>query len=731
MPESLIPTSSDPRAMTREPVSPAGVEILSPEVYPTLRAYGRILARRRWAIITVTCVVVTLVAIISFKMHPVFQATSRIEIDAEMPQIHSLDDLYRSLPSGDDFLQTQVDVLKSDNLGWETIEQTGLAAIPEFKRGLAGASTQQNWLAIRTELLRAYRKHLHVEQMSNSRMVEVKFESRDPELAARVVNALVHNYLKYNFQKDYDATRQASGWMEQRLDELKARVESSQQALVDYERRNAIVSVDGKGNVVQQRLAALTQELAAAQGDRMKKQSIYQMARSDQSQLAFAAEDLLLARLQEKYAGMRAQYVEALDQYGPKFPKVVRLRDQAKEISGFIDEERKRDFEQIAGAYQAALTRETLLSQAVARQKAAVGELNQLLIQQNLLKEQFETNKQLYERLLEHLRDATVSAGLKATNIHVVDAALAPTRPVRPRKLLYIMAALFAGLTAGVILAFAEEALDNSISGIEEVERLTAAPTLALIPAARPRRQRDYLLSSNGRRKHNLNGAVALSVAREPDSLVAESYRNLRTAILLSTAPRPPQVILITSTQPLEGKTSTSLNLALALAQGSTRTLIIDADLRKQGAGAALKMNGAEGLSGILTGAHPLEGTLRTSDAAPGLSVLSSGPRPPNPAELLSSAAMERLLGELRRQFDYLILDSPPLLPVTDATALSAFVDGVVLVVECGVTDRGALQRAHRMLENAGARILGTVLNKIEPNHDGYYRSSYRAYYGK
>jgi polysaccharide biosynthesis transport protein len=732
MSENLSRLPSDSRLIRRD--YPNGTIVEAGNiVYPALRAYWRILFKRRWTVITVVTIVVTLVAIASFKMRPVFQAISRVEIDSELPQIQSLNDLYRSMPSDDGFLQTQVNVLRSDSLGWETIEESGLSQNPEFRRASSGLpAAGENWLALRTKLLRECRKHLQVDQVGASRMVEVRFESHDPELAARVVNALVQNYVKYNFQKNYDATRQASGWMEQRLDELKARVESSQQALLDYERRHAIVGVDGKQSIAGQRLAALTEELAQAEGVRMDKESLYNTVLSGNTQLAFAAHDELLARLEEKYAGFKAQYVEALDQYGPRFPKVIRLRDQANEIQGFVTAERKRDLGEITADYQASLARENLLSQAVARQKVAVGELNELLIQHNLLKEQFDTNQQIYRRLLQHLRDATVSAGLKATNIHVVDRALPPTMPIRPRKLLYIEAALFAGLAVGVILAFTQEALDNSISGMEEVERLTASPTLAIIPAARNGRAREYRLRGRGGTRQSANGTVALSVAREPDSPVAESYRNLRTSILLSTAPRPPQAILITSTQPLEGKTSTSLNLALALAQRNTRTLIIDADLRKQGVGAALAVRGgAAGLSGVLTGAQPLDEALQPADGMPGLWALPAGPRPPNPAELLSSPAMEALLAELRRRFDYLVLDSPPLLPVTDATALSAFVDGVVLVVECGVTDRGALARAHRMLENAGARILGTVLNKIEPSHDGYYRSSYRAYYGK
>ncbi|MGH9469068.1 MAG: polysaccharide biosynthesis tyrosine autokinase, partial [Terriglobia bacterium] len=462
----------------------------------------------------------------------------------------------------------------------------------------------------------------------------------------------------------------------------------------------------------------------------MKEESLYQAAQAGGALGAFAAQDELLAQLQAKYAELKTQYVKALDQYGPKFPEALRLRDQAREMQGFIIEERNRDLRQIGSRYQAAVSREALLAAAVAGQKEQVGRLNQLLIQHNLLKQQFQTNQQLYDRLLEHLKDATISAGLKATNVHVVDAALPPAIPVRPQKLLYAAIALLVGVTLGVILAFTQEALDNSIAGIEEVEALTAAPTLAVVPAARRVRAREHWTRRNGHGKQVSDGVVALAVAHDPESPVAESYRNLRTAILLSTAPRPPQAILVTSTQPLEGKTSTSLNLALTLAQRSSRTLVIDADLRKQGICAALGVKGAAGLSGILTGANRLEETLQVVDGLHGLSVLPAGPRPPNPAELLSSSAMEQLLAELRRRFDYLVIDSPPLLPVTDATVLSALVDGVVLVVECRVTDRGALVRAHRTLENAGARVLGTVLNKIEAHQDGYYRAAYRAYYG-
>jgi capsular exopolysaccharide synthesis family protein len=564
-------------------------------------------------------------------------------------------------------------------------------------------------------------------------MVEVIFESTEPQLAARVANALVNNYSEYNFHQKYDATRQASGWMEQQLDELKAKVEKSQQAMVDYERRNAIVNIGEKESVVEQRLAALSQDLTNAQSERMQKQSLYELASSNDPQAALSAQDELLQSLDTKYADLREQYVDALGQYGPNFPKVKRLRDQLNEVQSIMERERKRVLARIRDDYMAALGRERLLAAAVAKEKVEVGKLNQLLIEHNLLKREFETNQQLYDNLLQHLKDATVSAGLRATNIHLVDPALVPTVPVRPKRMINIAIGLLVGLVLGVTLAFVQESLDTSIKGAEDVERLIAAPALAVVPKA-------HALWLRGRRNGTQaeNGAVELSVLKQPTSSLAESFRTLRTSILLSTAPRPPQALLVTSAQPREGKTCTSLNLALGLAQRGVPVVIVDADLRRPDVarGLSLAENGA-GLSSLLSGAHSLDEALRQFEPVPNLWVLPAGPRPPNPADLLASPTMEKVLLELRQRFEHVVLDSPPLLLMTDATILSTLVDGVVLVVEGGVTARGALVRAHKILGSAGGKILGTVVNKFDASVDGYYgyygsyyRGYYRSYYG-
>ena len=721
--------------LERSKLPPAATIELTPAegaVYSPLHSYWDIVCRRRWSALTTLSVVLTLVTIYSFKTRPIYKATARVEIDAETPQLQSLSELYQSPISDETFLQTQVRVLESDNLVWQTIQQLKLAENSIFTSALP-APEPPGSPANEGALIREFRKHLSVVLALNTRMVEVSYESTDPNLAADVVNGLVNGYVEYNFRMKYDATRQASGWMEQQLDELKAKVERSQQALVDYEREHAIVNVSDKQNVVEQKLEDLSRDLTNAQNDLSQKQSLDELVESDEAQVALLAQNELLQRLEEKYADLKAQYVEALGQYGPNFPKVMRLRDEANAMQAFIDQEREKTVERIRADYRAAQGRVRLLSASVAQEKQQVGELNQLLIQHNILKRDFDTNQQLYDSLLQHLKDATVAAGLRATNIHVIDAARPPSIPDRPRKGLNLSLGFAVGVLLGVALAFVQDGLDFSVKTAEDIERLIGLPSLAMIPAAGSVRPGPYYTALAKERtgsKASRNGSVALTVLKDSGSALAEAYRSLRTSVLFSTAPRPPQMILVTSAQPNEGKTTTALNLVFTLAQRGGQILIIDSDMRRPSVATTLGLNEDKGLSGILTGAHGPDEALQHVDGVPNLWVLAAGPHPPHPAELLSSPAMQDLVSELRRRFDHLVFDSPPLLMVTDATILSRLADGVVLIVEGGVTARGAVLRAHRILAQAGARILGVVMNKVLSHRSGYYYGSYYSSYG-
>jgi len=721
----LTPGSLGPQPLRHDPRSYSVVDgEVSVDAFGQLRATWDILVKHQWLILATTVILMVLVAVYSFKMKPIYQATGRLDIEAEMPLLQSLNDLFHTGEVDDSFLATQVSILESDNLIWETVQQLGLGT-PEK----SGADST----AAKNALIGAYRGRLKVERTKDTRMVLVSFESTDPREAALFVNTLISNYIESNFQTKYNATRQATGWMEGQLDELKLKVEKSQQAMVAYERENNIVNLGEKQTVTESRFEDLSKELNEAQSDRLTKESLYKMVASNDAQVGFLQQGSngLLASLEAKEVDLKEQYSEALSQYGPTYPKVLRLQDQMKDVDALIVRERRRMVENIHNEFLAAAKRQQFLAAALADQKKEVDKVSQLLIQFNLLKREFDSNQTLYDSLLQRLKDANVSAGLRATNIHTIDEAAVPSYPVRPNKPRNIEFALVAGLALGIALAFTQEALDNSIKNAQEMEKLTGLPTLAIIPMgtssfrSRPGLMPETRISING----GSSPVVEMAVLQKPGAAISEAYRALRTSVLLSTAERPPQVLLVTSSQPFEGKTSTSLNLAATLAQKGSRVLLVDADMRRPGMAKALNLNTGKGLSGILTGAYDYDETLlQQVKELDNLFVLSSGPRAPNPAELLCSIKMEQLLLALRQKFDHVIIDSPPVLPITDATIISTLVDGVIMVVESDSTSRAALARACRVMEHSGGRILGTVFNKVDIRRDGYY--GYRYYHG-
>lgn len=694
------------------------------DAYTYLRSCWKILRRRRWTIFSVTLALAAGVAIYTFVVPPTYRATGRLEVESETPAFESLEGNPSRPPADTAFLRTQVDVLTSNNLAWLTIQQLKLNTKPRFSLllGRSGRREDKSSPALWSRLIKAFHDRLSVDLAPESRMLEISFESTDPQLAARVVNSLMNTYVDYNFITKYQGTRQASAWMGKQLDELKAKMEQSQQALVDYERQNAIINITDQENLEDQRLAALSQDLTAAQSDLAGKQSLFQLVQDNPSQIALLAQDDLLQKLQAKLADLKSDYVNDLAQYGPNFPKVQRLKEQDQAVQSLINQERQRAVERIQRDYAAAAGRTKILERGVAREKIEVGKLSQLLIQHNILKRDFDTNQDLYNGLLKRLKDARLTAGLRATNIHIVDDALIPTIPARPKKILNLTVGLLVGLILGVTLALVEDGFDTSIKNAEDVEKLVPAPALAVVPADLSPKHSPLRSARNGH-KQRRDKAVALAVSQRPHSVLAESFRSLRTSILTFGDPFPPKVLLVTSTQPGEGKTSAAINLALALAQRGGRVLLIDADLRKPEISSTLGLNGTKGLSKVLARACRLGEAIERPSISPNLWTLPAGKIPQNPAEMLSARNMEQMLQELRRHFNHLVIDSPPVLLVTDATVLSRFADGVLLVVESGVTPRDAILRAYNTLEAAGARILGTVVNKMDFTHDGYYGS--------
>jgi capsular exopolysaccharide synthesis family protein len=646
-------------------------------------------------------------AILSFLITPVYEATARLEIEPETPQLQSSSDVYQKTDADDVFLQTQIQVLKSESLAWKTIEQLNLA------RNLGGSADKVATADPETRkvpLIAAFESHLKVEQVPKTRMLAVTFASPDPRLAAQVATSLVKNYIEYNFREKDEEIRR-SGWMEQQVEELKANVETSQQAVVDYEQQNKIVDSGDKQNVVEQVLADQSRDLTSAESERIQKESLYRQVLSNRVQMASLVHDELLEKLEEKSAELKQQHTEIAAQYGPNFPNAKRVQLEINETQDQINREQDRIMSRMSTDYNAAYNREKLATTEVAQQKNEVGRLNQLLIQDNLLRHEFETNQQLYESLLQRVKDATVSAALRSTNIHMVDSALQPDAPVRPRKLLNIAAAVWAGLILGVMGAFAQEALDSSVKTTEEAEALMVTPVLGVIPFERGSWLKTIRLARGAG-----SDQLAMSLTKHPTSSLSEAFRALGTAV--SVRSRPVKTLLITSSQNGEGKTTTALNLAQALAQRGDRVLLIDCDLRKGEVAKAIGFKKPEGLTAILTGELATSKVLLALQ--PNLWVLPAGAVPPDPVALLASKQMALLLQTVATRFEFVIIDSPPVLAVTDAVILAGLVDGVLLVAASGTTSRGGLLRTRRILEVSGARILGMAVNKLDPRRPNY-----------
>jgi len=737
---NIVPLSREPRGRA-ELLSPASYLPWEPAPREThLLDYLPILRKHQWLILTSVLTLVTMVTIASFKMKPVYEATARAEIGRESTSILPFQDpaSYDAYLDMENYIETQVKILQSETLAAQTIKSLNLANRPDFG-GQPGkvidvpilgshGSTEQS------PIVGAFLSRLSVKRVPNSRLLDVKFESTDPQLAARVVNTHLVNYIEQHFRSRYETAMQASNWLAGQLDELKIKVEKAEDNRLAYERKNQIWTIDEKQNITTQKLADLNKELTAAQADRMKKEADYQLAHAGNLDAIPAVRDsLVIQDLTRKRSEASGQYSDALSQYGPNFPKVVRLQERLKELDQLLPREKANIVNGLESEYRMAEQRETLISQALEKQKAEANQLGENSVQYNILKREAEANKQLYDGLLQKLKEAGISAGLHSSNIRVVDPALAPMSPSRPQKTRNILLAVLIGLVGGVGLALLREYLDNTVKTPDDVEFLAQLPSLAVIPeftAVNGRRRLPKLSKDSSPEPGEAR--VELVSHTLPQSQVSEAFRSLRTALLLSRAEQPPQVILVTSPLPQEGKTTTAVNLAVTLAQLGDRTLLVDADLRKPGIAHALGLGDGNyaGLSSFLAGVSSLELVTVPHPVITNLAAIPTGPLPPNSADLLSSRRLSEAIASLRRNFKFIVIDSPPTMVATDAVILSVLADGVILVARSGQTPKGAFTRAKAQLAGVKCQLLGVVLNAVDGSSPTYYHYRDYDYYG-
>jgi succinoglycan biosynthesis transport protein ExoP len=750
----LVPATS-PIIREMQPLAVDLGKVASPRVYPELLSqesalgeYVRILMKRKWTVLACLVTVFSLVAIASLKMTPVYEASGSIAINKPDS---GLVNFSNSPTFSVDYydpteMETEVKILQSDLLALQVVKELALDRRAEF-----GGKTAQFPSSLdlapdplqadtghTTSLLSSFRSNLKVTLAPNTHIIEVHYRSPDKELAANVVNTLMTTYTENNFKSRFDSTMQASDWLSKQLVDLQMKVETSQEKLVHYQKEHEILGMDEKQNITTSKLDELNKALTTAESERMDKESVYRLVLAGDSETIASAvsaldpagtgsQGALMETLRTKEAELKIQAAELSTQFGPSYPKLAQINNQVREVETQIVLESRKIVGKIKGQYETAVQRENMLHEALEKQKQEANKLNESAIEYSLLKRDLDTNRQLYEGLLEKLKEAGVSAGLRSNNFRIVDVARVPMGPIEPNIPRNLSFAFMLGLTSGIGLAFLLEGLDNTVRTTEQAQMISGLPPLGMIPlgsrSAREGASAKRLVIATSKE------AVELITQVRPQSQMAESYRALRTSLLLSSLGAPPKVIMVTSALPQEGKTTTSINCAVVLAQKGIRVLLIDADLRRPSIHKTLGMGPRSGLSNVLTGSATLESAITRSSILPNLDVLPAGTPPPNPAELLASSNMRDVLEQLRARYDHIVVDTPPALSVTDAVVLSPRADAIVLVIRSGQTTKQALRRSRDILMQVNAKVSGVLLNAVDLSSPDYYY--YYEYQGK
>ncbi len=677
----------------------------------------RIIRSRGWTVAAFTLVVVTVVVVASFLMKPQYEAIGRVvfhrENDTGVLGFKGVDTSLLEDPEDRAAIDTQIGILETDALATQVIKDLHLDKNPKF----AGRVDQPG---NEDRLVKSFHNNVTISKVKGTRLIEIQFRSTDPKLAADAVNGLANAYLDQFYKSQFQASTQISEFLANQLKELQSKVEESQQKLVNYQKENGIFGLDDKQNIVTAKLDDLNRELTAAEADRVQKEVSYRLARLGRPEMvARVGPDNLITKLRAQQADLENQMAQASVQLGPAHPKIVELSKQLAQLGQSVNAEVRRIGEQITYDYKSSVERERMLRYALEAQKQTADKLSANAIQGNILKHEFETNRKLYEDLLQKQKEVSISSSLKPSNIWMVDPARPPRLPAEPNIPRNFALSLLFGTFGGVLLAFGLEKMNGKISTLEQAVIASALPSLGVVP----------LLGARNGASRQLND-VSDSVKPElvsslrPMSLAAESYKAMVTSILLSHRSHP-AVILVTSALPGEGKTTVSTNLAIVLARMRRRVLLVDTDLRRPSVHRAMRLSTNAGLGALLRKSATFDELVVGCADVPNLFILPAGPiNLPEDTELLVSGFKD-LVERWREQFDHIIIDTPPVLPMTDAVRMSVEADSVILVIRYGQIAKDDFLRAQDLLLKVNARLTGFVLNGAQLDS-----SDFRYFYG-
>jgi len=728
----------------------------------SLRDYLFVILKRKWLILGVVLVITSMAAIQQYRQPSIYDGVAQLKIEEKPPNILSSSQIIIT-QRDPNFWGTQIKMLQNPTLARQVILTLDLPHNPNFLGGRAnsGLFNSLKYLFSRTKIapspapaassgeqpiseedlsehvnnltpeevvrLEPYEDAItaneEVDTIEKTNLVTIKYHHSDPALAQKVANTLVDVFANNNLERLESGTKKSKEQLESQIATYDTLVKKERDDRIGYAKQYGLPLTPTENNVPIQREQTYNKQLLDAENEYRKLKSEYEAAKAstDLSNPEVQKNESVL-KLRDKLTELEAQRAALLQTYTTEWPDVKKLDAQIKPLEQALEAAKRQILVSMESRYKAAEATEKSLAQAYSQAHGVTAAQLDHELELAAMTQKLTSDEQYLNTLNQKERELKATGSDKGTNVSVVSYSRLPHEPTGPQRTRNILVALVLALLAGIGLAFLLDFLDDTVKSLDDVDRYIHLPTLALIPAARSdKRLRDGEAPAAG-------ASTALAMVEDVRSHVAESYRHLRTSLLLSSAGQAPKTILVTSSQPSEGKTTTAINTAFMLAQTGAEVLIIDCDLRRPRLHSNFNISNVRGLTNHLSGELPLDEVIQPFEKQPNLKLLPSGPIPPNPAELLGSEQMRQLLTTLGERFAHIIVDSPPAVSFTDASILSTFVDGVILVIHSGRSSRAVVRRAKQQLLDVGAHIFGIVLNNVKLDTHGYY---YGGYYGR
>ena len=719
-----------------------------------LRDYLRVVNKRKWSIVTFFILTVLTVVIATFTKTPLYQASTRVMI--ERNTAGALTSTYSYTPYDPEFIETQTQLIMSasvvkkavDALGPEKMYDVVFAGETEKRSWFSGVGDwfRKQYTAFRSmigidamltsggnvveksisddreavPLTKAQmleiviKKNISVTPVENSRILQIGFMSKNPAVAMNVANALSRAYIDELIDMQMSVSGYSIGWMTQKAEVQRKKLEESERKLHQYKKEHDIVTIEDRVTVLPERLSDLSRKLTAAENTRKELAAVYSQVRNVKKEnletIPVIAENASVEFINQKILDAEQKLSELSKKYGPKHPRMISANNELKGLKDSRYEELEKVVQTIRNEYQLAQAHERDLKTALEATRFEAEQLGEKSIQLGMLQRNVDTNRYLYDALVKKMKERDITERNQSVNVWVIEEANLPVKPAKPNKKRNVLLGIILGLFGGIGLAFFFEYLDNTIKTPEDVEEKFDIPVISTIDLIKGK-----------------NLSLAQNMMADTASLMAESFKGMRTAVFLSAPDTPPKSLLITSVTPGEGKSSVTGCLAISIAQAGKKVLLIDADMRRPSQHKQFSIDNTAGLSTFLAGMSDLETSIQRN-ILENMDIMPSGPVPPNPSELLISKNLSQMLSDAVKKYDMVLVDTPPLASVTDPVILSKQVEGVILVTWAGKTTHEMLGKGVKQLREVDAPLTGLVLNYFNARKSGYYYN-YGDYY--